>query len=262
MTLARATASAALVLGMLAPWPAHADSHAPKGTITLTGSGRSSAPPELTSFTITIVSICYDTSTAAAAANAALSTKTISALQQYATGPRDKVTSTGGPNYRETETVNDGASTRTLCTMGWKATNTITIEMANLAQVPSMQDDVYGVVDRAAAIDPQQVAQTYADFGQPYFQVYPETDTRLRGEAEVNAYEDAEAQLTALKGVCSFDHLELTSIAPTYSTFAMAGGRVLDEASPIVPDQIAVQASLSITWSFDPSPECSAILAN
>jgi uncharacterized protein YggE len=242
---------------LLAPLHARA-ADAATGTITLMGVGESSAAPEYSSVTVTVTSICYDTSRAAKDANAALASKLVETLKRYAVGERDKVTASGGPNVLETETTFVGSEVKTICNQKWKATNTLTIEMAKITALPDLQDEALAAVD-AVALNPTQTAQTYADLGAPSFHLYPETESRLRGESQLKAYQDARAQLDGLAATCTFADPQLILIAPPeYSIIGRAGGADLAPgvATPILPDELVVRANLKFQWSFQPTSTC------
>jgi uncharacterized protein YggE len=243
---------------VLAPGAARADD-APRGSITIVGTGEATSAPEFTSVTVTVTSICYDTSRAAVEANAVLANKVLATLKKFATSTRDKVTATGGANVLETESTWDGSQFKTICTMKWKATNTLTIEMAAFSALPDLQDQTITATESATSVDPAHVAQTYAEIGRPVFNLYPETEQRLRGDADVKAYGDAHQQLVALATTCTFDHPELILIAPAEYTLiprAAAASGDLSASTPVIPDEIAVQARLKFQWSFEPTSAC------
>jgi uncharacterized protein YggE len=250
---------AALGLAAGAANAAAADSA--RGTITIVGNGEASAAPEYTTLTVAVTSICYDTSVAAKNANAELATKLVTLLKTFAIAATDKVTASGGPNLRETESVPNGSGGyQTLCTLKWKATNELSLQMAAMDRLPELQDQLLAAVDQSAPAS-DKVAQTYAELGQPAYHLSAATETKLRGEAQVKAYADAKAQFDVFKSQCQFQDPELTTIAPPdYSIVARSGGVDIpaNAPTPLIPDELVESASWKFTWSFTPGPGCSA----
>jgi uncharacterized protein YggE len=230
------------------------------GSIVINGKGQAAAVPELVRLTVSVTSLCYDTSRGAKDANAALANEALTALRNFASDPRDEVHASGGVNVRQTEYVYDGNESRVLCQNKWRATNTLTIETANMDGLPDLQDALLAAID-LSAVDPQIVAQTYAELGQPAFDLYPETTKRLRQEAQVAAYDDARSQFEAFQSRCAFVDPQLISITPPeYTVYPRVDGEAMPSmdagVTPIIPDDIAVNASYRFEWSFTPSANC------
>jgi uncharacterized protein YggE len=259
MNRVHAFAAALLAFGVLAPSTAHASGQEQRGSITVVGNGEASSLPEYTSVSVTVTSICFDSSVGASNANAALANKLLQTLRKYASGARDKVTANPGANVRTSVTVPVGSSWKTVCTEKWKATNTLTVEMGTITDLPKLQDELLTTVDLAAP-DPNQVAQTYAEVGQPFFHLYAETETKLRSEAETKAFADAQLQLKTFESLCDFQDTKLVQIAPPeYTVMPRAAGADIASGTPVIPDEIDVRASLTFQWSFEPTSDCASL---
>ena len=92
-------------------------------------------------------------------------------------------TATGGVNVRQTEYVANGTTTRTLCELKWRATNTLTIETSSMAALPDLQDSLLSSID-ATVVDPTATAQTYAELTAPTFALRDATMHTLRAKAQ------------------------------------------------------------------------------
>jgi uncharacterized protein YggE len=140
------------------------------GSIEIVGSGDASSPPQFARLSVLVVSICYDQSRTAKDANAQLANQVVDLFKRFTQGTKDTVTTTGGPNERETiyVPVPNGTS-RILCERKWKATNGIHLQTAAIKALPDIQDEVLKLIDRAEDIDPTKVTQTYAQLEQPTF---------------------------------------------------------------------------------------------
>jgi uncharacterized protein YggE len=229
------------------------------GSIVVIGQGSATAAPEFTRLHIEVTSICYDTSRAAKDANAILANQLVTLLKTFAATAPDKVTAVGGYNDRQTEYTIVGNQTKTLCELKWRATNTLTIEMAAIDRLPDLQDQVLTAIDAVAGIDPDKVAQTYAELGRPAFSLYPESTVKLRKEAQLKAYDDAKQQFDAFSSRCAFQGPQLTNISPPeYSYYASRDGAAIgaDASTPIIPDEINVDARWRFEWSFTPAASC------
>lgn len=233
---------------------------AASGSIVIIGSGEAATAPEVARLSVHVTSLCYDTSRGAKDANAVLANTVLALLRSFASDPLDRVTASGGANTRQTEYAAQGGTTRTLCEMKWRATNTLTISTGALDTLADLQDALLNSID-ASAIDPQAVAQTYAELTQPDFSLRETTLRDLRAKAQTAAYDDAKAQFDVFASRCAFQDAQLTSISPPqYDVYPRVDGRVLDTAAggstPIVPDDINVKASWRFEWSFTPTGSC------
>jgi uncharacterized protein YggE len=230
------------------------------GKIALTGKGTSSRAPEYVSYSVTITSICYNSSEGAAAANAKLAKAAIEVLEGFKKESRDKVTATGGANVLQTEMIQVGSESRVLCEMKWRSDNHIQIEMTHISDLPELQDKLISAVSGANGVDATTVTQTYAEVGRPEFRLFPETTRHLRDAAEGLAFDDAKAQLQVFQARCSFLDLQLETLtAPEYGyAYKFAGEviRVAGDSPTVIPDEIQVDASLRMEWSFTPSAVC------
>lgn len=249
----------------VATYAAAADST--RGSVEIIGHGESTSAPEFATMSVSVVSICYNTSLDAKNANATLANKIVTLFQGHRHGSKDKVIATGGVNVRETEYVDTGSSTRkVLCERKWKATNQITLETSELKMIPDIQDEVLKAIDEVDDVRPDKTDQTYAQLAQPGFSVYPETMQRLRKEAESKAWDDAKGQYDGFASKCDFQDSHLTSIAPptyAYPHFSDSpapahGGK--QPETPILPDELSVQATWKFIWTYTPGGHCLQIM--
>jgi uncharacterized protein YggE len=230
------------------------------GTIALTGTGGASSAPDYVSYGVTITSICYNTSAEAAAANAKLASAAIMVLEGFKKDSRDKVIATGGANVLQTEVTQIGIESQVICEMKWHSENRVEIHMTNIPDLPDLQDRLIAAVSGASSVDAETATQTYAEVGRPEFHVFAETARHLRDTAEGLAFDDAKEQLQVFKSRCEFMDLRLVSLtAPEYSyAYKLAGEVVSASASSptVIPDELRVDASLRMEWSFTPSGAC------
>lgn len=227
------------------------------GSIEITGRGEAGTMPEFASISVVVTSLCYDTSRAAKDANAVLAQKMVDTLKTFARGKRDKVTASGGPNFRQTEYIPGiGGTTRILCERKWRTTNQLRLEIADYKSLPDIQDEILELVDNDQ-VDPAKVAQTYGEIGQPSFHLYLETATRLRTEAQGKAWQDARVQLDAFKAACAFKDLKLVKVfEPTVTTHAKYAGDAQEAGTPIIPDELEARVAWRFVWEFEPAPGC------
>jgi len=230
------------------------------GSIVLEGRGLATSAPEFVYFSVKITSICYESSQDAAAANAEVANRTLAVLNTFKKNERDKLTASGGANILQTETTQIGLESKTICELKWHAENFLNIEIANTKDLPDLQDQVLATVNAAGQLDPSVVAQTFAEIGRPEFHLYPETAKKLRESAQVMAFDDAKTQLTGLNAKCPFSNLRLVKVSPSeYSyLYKIAGERipVHSTSTPVIPDEMEVQAILRMEWAFNPSASC------
>jgi uncharacterized protein YggE len=226
------------------------------GSVTLEGRGSSSSSPEFVSLGIVVTSICYDSSTEAAAANSEMANRILDVFQNFKRTDKDRITATGGANSLQTETTQIGAESKVLCEMKWHAENYLKIEMSNIDELPKLQDQVLAAIEGPGTIDPAHATQTFSEFGKPEFHLYPETAKKMRESAQVSAFDDAKSQLNALSTRCEFTNLRLIRLSPAeYSyIYKLAGERmpVLTSSTPVIPDELEVTATLRMEWAFDP----------
>lgn len=231
-----------------------------KGSITLEGRGSSSSQPEAVSFSIGVVSICYESSQAAAQANSDVARRVLDILQKFKRTDRDRVTATGGANVLQTETTQVGLESKVLCEMKWHSENFLKIQMSSIEDLPDLQDQVLQAINGTGRIDPTTATQTFAELGRPEFYLHRETSQNLRAEAQTRAFDDAEAQLRSLLSRCHFENLRLIRVSPSdYSyVYKLAGERIPthESAAPVIPDELEVQATLQMEWAFDPTSTC------
>lgn len=233
---------------------------ASEGAIEIVGRAESEAPPEFTTIQVSVTSICYDQSRGAKDANAILSNDIIKILQKFVKKEKDKVTAKGGQNVRQTEyTTSPDGTTRVLCDKKWRATNSISLQTADLADIPEIQDQVLAAIDKMEGINPNKVAQSYAELMQPNFFLYPETVSRLQKEVQKKAWDDAKEQLQVFKDKCTFKNAMLKSIGqPGFSRYPVAENlpHVKSAYTPIIPDTIHIKAVWQFVWSFEQSTNC------
>jgi uncharacterized protein YggE len=230
-----------------------------RGSIILEGRGTAVSAPEFVAFSVTVTSLCYESSREAAEANAALANQVLSVFKGFVHSDRDKITASGGANVRQTETVYTGSTPKILCELKWRSENSLRLEMAQMTDLPMIQDQL------VAALSDMNVtlgvpAQTYGEVSQPEFGLYPETRTKLRNEAQALAYTDARSQFDGLLSLCAFASPRVVSVSPPGYVFGSkltASGAFREGASsPVIPDKMAVQATLKIEWAFTPSARC------
>ena len=231
-----------------------------RGRLVVNGIGEVSAQPEMAQLEVTVTSMCYETSRAAKEANAQLAQKIVEKMQSFTVDPRDQVVATGGPNVRQTEVIPVGGENKILCERKWRASNHITLKFSRIDIVPDLQDALLEAVDQVSDVSPSGLAQTFAELGQPHFDVYPETSLRLKHEAQAKAYDDALGQFGVFKKRCSFADERLTYIAPPqYEVIprmrAMAA-YAADSATPIIPDVVVYQAHWRFEWSYEAPLGC------
>ena len=230
------------------------------GSISLEGRGSSSSQPESVSFGVNIISICYDSSQSASQANSEIARRVLDILQKFKRTDQDRVIATGGANVLQTETTQVGLDSKVLCEMKWHAENFLKIQMSSIQDLPDLQDQVLQAIDGTGRIDPTTATQTFAELGRPEFQLHPETAKKLRTEAQATAFDDAKSQLKSLQTRCQFENLRLIKISPSeYSyVYKLAGERLPahESATPVIPDELEVQATLHMEWAFDPATTC------
>ena len=230
------------------------------GSITLEGRGIATNAPELVSLTVAVTSICYNSSQEASQANAEISNQILEVMKKFQQTNEDQVTATGGANVLQTESIQVGLESKTICERKWHAENHLRIEMGQMLSLPDLQDQVLAVVRNAGGVDPNLATQTYAEFGRPEFHLRPESAKKMRETAQISAFDDAKAQLAALSTRCSFQNLRLVRVSPSeYSyVYKLAGERVpaYSTSTPVIPDEMEVQAVLRMEWEFDPTSGC------
>ena len=225
-----------------------------RGRMSLSGAGESSADPEMAQIEVTVTSMCYDSSRGAKEANAVLARKIIESMRTFTTDPRDQVVATGGPNIRQTEVIQDGSTYKTICEQKWRATNSIMMRFSRIAMVPDVQDSLLSALEEAGSMSGEKVAQTFAELGEPHFDVFPETATRLKYEAQSKAYDDALGQFAVFKKRCPFADERLVTISqPQYEVMPRMRGVGIFAAStptPVIPDEIVYRANWHFEWSY------------
>jgi hypothetical protein len=228
------------------------------GTIVISGKGHLSAAPEFVSLSMTIKSICYDSSQDAAAANAKMATDALKVLESFKKSDRDRLTASGGANVLRTETTQVGNESRVLCEMKWHAENRLEIQMSDISSLPDLQDKLVNVVGAQGILVSSAGGQTYAESSQPMFALYPETSKHLRDMAQGLAYDDGRSQLDVFRSKCAFVNLMLMSITPEFSfQYKVAGESIgVGHGGPVIPDEIEVAAELRMQWTFTPSVNC------
>jgi hypothetical protein len=228
------------------------------GSIVISGKGRVSSAPEFVSLSITIKSICYNSSHDAATANAKMAIDALKVLEDFKKGGRDRLTASGGANALRTETTQVGNETRVLCEMKWHAENRLELQMADMASLPDLQDRLVSVLGSQGVLVGSSGGQTYAESSQPIFALYPETSKHLRDVAQGLAYDDGRSQLEVFRSRCAFVNLMLTSITPEFSfLYKVAGESIgVGHGGPVIPDEIEVTADLRMQWVFTPSVNC------
>lgn len=231
-----------------------------RGRMVINGTGEATGQPEMAQMEVTVTSICYETSRAAKEANAILANKLIEVMHPFAGDPRDQVTATGGPNIRQSEVIPDGDGYKTLCERKWRASNRILLKFGTIEKVPDLQDALLLTADMNGAADPDQVAQTFAELGQPHFDVYPETSLKLKHEAQSKAYDDAIGQFEVFKKRCAFSDERLILIAqPQYEVLPRmrsAGVYAASNTTPIIPDEVIYQAHWRFEWTYEAPLGC------
>jgi uncharacterized protein YggE len=225
-----------------------------RGRMVLSGAGEASADPEMAQIEVTVTSMCYDSSREAKEANAVLAQKIIESMRLYANDERDQIVATGGPNLRQTEVIPDGSHYKTLCERKWRASNRITIRFGRLDAAPDVQDSLLSALEQSSSMSPDKVAQTFAELGEPHFDVYPETATRLKYDAQSKAYDDALGQFAVFKKRCPFTDERLVAISqPQYDVLPRmraAGVYATTTPTPLIPDEIVYRASWRFEWSY------------
>ncbi len=230
-----------------------------KGSIVLVGKGMASASPDYMSLSVKISSICYETSQDAQAANAKTSLRLLEILQGFKKDDRDKLTATGGANYRQTETLQVGLESRVLCELKWRSENTLTLASVKMDDLPLLQDALFSELNQAANVNPDDAEQTYAEVGRPSFGLFPETSTALRNKAQILALADAKSQFAGLNDQCVFLDPKIVSIIPPEFNYAVKSApdrMAASYYSPVIPDAMEVQATLRIEWQFTPNSAC------
>jgi hypothetical protein len=155
-----------------------------RGRIILSGDGEASSDPEMAQIEVTVTSMCYDSSRGAKEANAVLAQKIVTSMRAFTDDPRDQIVATGGPNVRQSEVIPDGSGYKTLCEQKWRATNRITMKFSRIGLVPEVQDSLLSALEESGSMSGDKVSQTFAELGEPHFDVFPETALRLKYEAQ------------------------------------------------------------------------------
>lgn len=232
----------------------------PRGSIVLDGQGSAERAPEFVSLSVRVTSICYETSREASDANAQLANQVLAVLQGFKASDGDKVTATGGANVRQTETTYTGSTSIVLCQLKWRAENVLSIRMANMASLASLQDQMVQALVGSSTDEATSAAVTYGEVDRPAFGLLPETSKTLRIEAQAAAYLDARAQYDGLMSLCAFRNPRVVSIAPPSFVpgwkLAADGMFRAGATAPVIPDSMAVQATLKVQWEFTPSSQC------
>ncbi len=225
-----------------------------RGRMVLSGAGEASAEPEMAQLDVTVTSMCYDSSREAKEANALLAQKIIESMRLFTSDERDEIIATGGPNSRQTEVIPDGSGYKTLCERKWRASNRISMRFARLAAVPDLQDSLLAALEHSGSMSADKVAQTFAELGEPHFDVYPETANRLKYDAQSKAYDDALGQFAVFKKRCPFTDERLVAISqPQYEVLPrmrVAGVYAATTSTPVIPDEIVYRANWRFEWSY------------
>jgi uncharacterized protein YggE len=232
------------------------------GKVEVTGHGVAKSAPEYYSLTASVISMCYDKATEAQKANAELAQKIVDTMNGYLRrGTPDKVTTTGGASVRETEYADSGTMTRkVICERKWRTTNLVTLESGEKDKIPELQDALLQAIDQADDVRPDKTTQTYAQLGGPSFRLYPATEQKLQQDAAKAAWDDAVAQFSVFKTQCGWTDAHVSGVsrvqylsAPHFADAAPAPGT---PRTPIIPDEMQVQANWNVTWSFTPGGSC------
>jgi uncharacterized protein YggE len=231
-----------------------------RGRMVLSGAGEASADPEMAQIEVTVTSMCYDSSREAKEANAALAQKIVESMRLFANDERDQIVATGGPNLRQTEVIPDGSHYKTLCERKWRSSNRITLRFGRIDAAADVQDSLISAFEKSSSMSPDKVAQTFAELGEPHFDVYPETATKLKYEAQSKAYDDALGQFAVFKKRCPFTDERLVAISqPQYEVLPRmrtTGVYAASTPTPVIPDEIVYRASWRFEWSYAAPQGC------
>ncbi|MEY4631846.1 MAG: hypothetical protein RIQ81_1966 [Pseudomonadota bacterium] len=238
----------------------------PDGLIEVTGSGSASAEPELVRLSISVTSRCNETSIAARDANAILSNKIIEVIERYAAPAADipgmePLIATSGANVRQTEYSGYGEDAKVICDNKWRASEWISGIFTDLDKLPAIQDELLRLIDQESVVTGH--AQTWAEIAAPNFDLKPETNARLKVEAQQRAWKDALGKVDVFKSACNLEGLRMIrasephfSVTPVYKAAALGQP---DHSTPMRPGAISVDAEWNFTWGFDPSPNPNCI---
>ena len=228
-----------------------------EGSIEIIGRGTVEKAPEFAELQVKVTSICYQKPLEAQRQNAQLASQILAILKEHVRTEKDQVIATGGHTIRQTEyTADDDGRSKVLCERRWRTTNTLIIQTEAMDAISEIQEKILLAVAASEGVDVATQEQTYAELGEPYFSVFPETYSAMKKEAQTKAWDDASGQFKVFFNQCKLQNIKLAQISqPEYMRLAKAlpapsGG----EATPLIPDAISVFATWRFVWSFDPTP--------
>jgi uncharacterized protein YggE len=129
-------------------------------------------------------------------------------------------------------------------------------------RIADIQDDILKAIGSAQDIQAGVTAQTYATLSEPTFSLLPATTLKLRTQAQQQAWLDAKAQYDGFASMCAFKNPRLVSITPPQEFYpvpryaAPSAKETGNTSTPVLPDEMQVEASWKFVWQFDPSTAC------
>lgn len=237
------------------------------GTIELTGEGFAERAPDFFKVTVTVTSMCYDSTQEAQTANRGLSQdiEEIFKLRKEKTAGSDYFAS-GSYTYRKTETDYVDGKNVTLCKNGYRASNTLTFKTTDLTSFSDLQDELFKKIDsfetESVVVKELSFKKTSANVSEPVKDLTRETRKAMQKEVYETAAADAMTQLEALVTACNLSNPRLVRIYPpetsdrrtnVYSRSAMEAAAAPGGGgeTPVKFAPIPQEASLNFVFEID-----------
>lgn len=231
------------------------------GTIQITGEGKSSAPPNKVTLSISVHSICYASSEAAKIANSKVTQDIIHILEFFQSDERDQITTSPGSFELSTERVpSEDGHERILCERKWKTWNTVEISIHKIEKISDLQDKITNHLASIETVNPSLQEQTFAHISSPYFKLTEDTYRQLRKQAQQAALNDAKEQFSNFDADCHFRDVHLNSVStPVFNSVVRFEAKKSvheDGSTPVIPENITVTAVWSFIWEFGEATAC------
>lgn len=231
------------------------------GTIQITGEGKSSAPPDKVTLSVTVHSICFASSEVAKIANSKVTQDIIQILESFQLDERDQITTSPGGFELSTERIpSEDGHDRILCERKWKTWNTIEISIHKIDKISELQDKLTNVLSNIETVNPSLHDQTFAHISSPYFKLTEDTYRQLRKQAQQAALNDAKEQFSNFDADCHFRDVHLNSVStPVFNSVVRFEAKKSvheDVSTPVIPEKITVTAVWSFIWEFGEAATC------
>lgn len=237
------------------------------GKVTLSGSSNIGHKVDFMSVDVSIVSECFDTQESVLAATNGAAKKIKEIMKSFVSnveGSRDQIIASPGLTTRSTKTRYNAESRReeVICQNGWHSSNHITLKVADTNAWPQLQREILSVIDSYQAEEIEtQAARINVTLSAPTPQLYPETITKLKRQAEKQALVDATEKFRRLAAQCGLRRSEIEEISSDVSRPLPYANRAADAASELPADfepefdLIYVRSAWQVAWSFKDNGE-------